>query len=354
MRTQHHHRRKCCNSALLLLMMVVLVVQSTFLMLHFDASSPRGDGGFRNNKIDYYTPTKHQEDQQTHLLAEESASLVAAVSSSPIDMHKVVPGQYGEFGFFYISIGDSGDADSGLFCDQLKNSTLALRKSRPKCFAKKRCSVALIGDAQGTSRVRRDCPKPFAHILERNISGCMEETDVRARKLCIRQWPLPFSYNIFLDADTRPVGPGLEQIFDVLLAGFEYAATWECCARRKGNRAVHRLALPHEALLSGWELQTGVLGLANTEAVRRHAARSISITVEKQTQHASLTFKSAEQSFETLALASSDLRVFTLPPNFNMRYFTTDGFEKVPIHLLHEKNQEEIQRLAKKYDFTVK
>merc|ERR1712039_577578 len=72
--------------------------------------------------------------------------------------------------------------------------------------------------------------------------------------------------------------------------------------------------------------------MGNNSAVRTHAEKAIEhfMTIKKEDRTSS-----AEQGSETLALAKCDVHFLPLPPNFNLRTFTTTGFMDMPLVVSH-------------------
>lgn len=202
-------------------------------------------------------------------------------------------------------------------------------RQRPKKDPKY-CGLAILADDTGYDAVSSKCKNRFdilTHVSKEQMLTCKSNVlnDLSAAKLCVRSMELaPFKDNIFMLMDAYVVGPSLETIFDVLDQGFDITTAMECCAHTRQSES-----LGTGALASGWEMQTGVVGFVMNEAVKQHALYSQKIFKEKVSP---LGYASAEQSAETLALATSSVRFYPLPPSFNLERDATLKFQAMLPH----------------------
>lgn len=229
-------------------------------------------------------------------------------------------------GISFIGISDKKD-----WCLETRHSWLTAFRTLPND------KFAFIGDAAGVAIVQAKCSHRFNVITTFNITSCGlygKVSDVRFHKLCFRDQidSMPFDDKLVIDTDTITVGEGLGRVFDILDRGFEYTSAMECRAEDMKTGSTPRAS---DAILDGWELQTGVLGFKRCTAVQEHARRSIQLAIEHGRPY---ELTSAEQTFETFALADSRVRFFPLPPGFNVR--STTGpfvFKTLPAYLVHFK-----------------
>mmetsp|Transcript_87355 Transcript_87355/g.178123 ORF Transcript_87355/g.178123 Transcript_87355/m.178123 type:complete len:298 (+) Transcript_87355:1-894(+) len=206
------------------------------------------------------------------------------------------------------------------------------------------CETAFIGDEPAVRHVRDSCPGRFDVVHQVDLQNCSlgHDGDLRPAKLCVRALQqAPFTYNIQMDFDTIVVSPEIETVFDVLQKGFDLTSAYECCAMHKNGH------LADDALVHGWEMQTGLIGYTDAPVVSKHAQKAIDIYVESVR---SKGYSSAEQNAETQALAEIDVHFFTLPPNFNMRSPTVKGFRKMPavVAQWHYRTASSVQDLLSK------
>lgn len=149
--------------------------------------------------------------------------------------------------------------------------------------------VAFVGDAAAAAEVAGGCAKLFDAVVDAErefklcgLSALTTGVDARAWKLCVRARGLaPFAFNVQLDWDVSVENAAIGEVFDVLSEGrFDLAAVWECCAVDANSNVKSAIQPPGAKLMRGFELQTGVLGFANSLRTLRHAQAAVTLYVE--------------------------------------------------------------------------
>ena len=203
-------------------------------------------------------------------------------------------------GALYVAIG------SDVYRQEASASAASLRNVSPSL------SIALATE--------RDSAPPVFDQLVR-----IEERDgFRAKIVALLE--SPFERTIFLDSDTRVVGE-LSSLFE-LLERFDIAAA------HAPNRVTFAL---HEVPKSFPELNTGVIACRRGEATGTFLERWLT-EYDRLSPHRPL---SMDQPSFRRALYGSEIRLATLPSEFNMR-FEMAGYHNDMVRVLHGRGDDKM------------